>query len=62
MEIKVQNITCGGCASKIEKALSQLEDVTVVSVDVATGVVNIEGDADQDEVMEVLDTLGFPVA
>lgn len=61
MKITVQNITCGGCASKIETALTQLEDVTGVSVDIVSGVVNIEGDVDQDEVMEVLNTLGFPI-
>lgn len=62
MNIKVQNIMCGGCASKIEKALMQLEDVTAVTVDVASGNVNVAGDADEEEVIEILDTLGFPVA
>lgn len=62
MDIKVQNITCGGCAAKIEKALMQLDEVSAVSVDVATGHVTITGDADEEEVIEVLDTLGFPTA
>lgn len=60
MEFKVKNITCSGCAATIERALKNLEDVDSVIVDVAEGIVTVTGDVDKDEVVEVLDTLGYP--
>ena len=43
--IAVENIKCGGCANSIRKALSAVEGVTEVAVDIEQGEVRVEGDA-----------------
>ena len=60
--ITVQNIKCGGCASTITSKLSELEDITDVSVDVVSGTVSFET-TNKDGIQELknkLKSLGYP--
>ncbi|MDX1364705.1 MAG: heavy metal-associated domain-containing protein [Arenibacter latericius] len=62
--ITVQNIKCGGCASTITSKLSELEDITDVSVDVVSGTVSFET-TNKDGIQELknkLKSLGYPAA
>lgn len=58
--IQVENVKCGGCAANIEKALGALAGIDQVSVDVQSGTVSLEGDADQSQVLEALKNAGYP--
>ncbi|HTQ73020.1 MAG TPA: heavy metal-associated domain-containing protein [Burkholderiales bacterium] len=59
--IAVENIKCGGCANSIRKAVSGLEGVTGVSVDIEQGEVRVEGDeAARPGVAKWLLGLGYP--
>jgi len=59
--VAVENIKCGGCANSIRKALSTIEGVTSVAVDIDRGEVRVEGDeAARATVAKRLLELGYP--
>lgn len=67
MEIFVENIKCGGCASSIKKQLMALDQVVEVSVDIASGSIFVTADsvASEDEALrralcERLLKMGYP--
>ncbi|MFN6963632.1 MAG: heavy-metal-associated domain-containing protein [Pyrinomonadaceae bacterium] len=56
------DITCGGCANSIKNALSRVDGVESVDVDIATKQVSVaHGDGvSREKIVEVLDRAGFP--
>ena len=58
--ISVENIKCGGCASSIRKALSAIEGVAAVDVNIEQGEVRVEGEAARPAVAKRLLELGYP--
>lgn len=61
LQIEVENIKCGGCASTIKKRLLEDTRIKAVDVDVATGAVTI--DASEDDFANwkaLLLKLGYP--
>jgi len=59
--IAVENIKCGGCANSIRKALSAVEGVTSVAVDIEQGEVRVDGgEAARAAVAKRLLELGYP--
>lgn len=59
-QISVENIKCGGCANSIQKGLLKIEGVDSVNVDIEQGVVNIEGHAQRDALVQSLLSMGYP--
>jgi copper chaperone CopZ len=60
-----QEIECDGCANAIKKAVSKLEGVQNVTVDVPTQTVTIQHDeaiVPQPTLVATLDKAGFPVS
>ena len=61
IEIVVENIKCGGCASSITENLLQQDGVKLVEIDIESGTVLIDGDIGlRDSYAEALSTLGYP--
>jgi len=59
--LSVENIKCGGCANSIRKALTGIEGVGPVDVDIERGEVRVEaGDAARAAVAKRLLELGYP--
>lgn len=60
----VPDIVCGGCAAAIKKALSKVEGVSEVAVDVdaKTVAVSHNAEASSETLTATLDRAGFPVA
>lgn len=59
--IQVENIKCGGCAGTIKTKLTAMDVVTNVDVAIEEGIVTIEGDeANKDMVAAELLRLGYP--
>jgi copper chaperone len=57
-----ENIKCGGCAAAIEKALTELDGIESVSVEIATGMVTVKADhIDEEAIKTTLATAGYPV-
>ncbi len=63
LELKVENVKCGGCASAIQDGLKNMKGVSGIEVDVANGTVRIQGeDIDTAAIHARLAELGYPVA
>ncbi len=61
--ITVRNVKCGGCAAAIQEGLGKLPGVSRVEVDVASGLVTVEGDTlDRAGLRAELARLGYPPA
>jgi copper chaperone len=59
--ISVENIKCGGCANTISSKLNALDSVSGCQVDIASGVITIDGDESHKSVIaQVLLKLGYP--
>ena len=61
IELDVENVKCGGCASAFKDGLTPLPGVDSVEVDIESGHVSIRGSAlPEDAILDKLTTLGFP--
>jgi len=56
---RVQGMTCGGCAKHVEKALRTVPGVAGVTVDVAKGMVSVEGTASFDSMAASVGAAGY---
>ena len=62
IEIQASNIKCGGCVSNVENGLKELAGIEVISVDIPSNIVTIEGSGmDKAAVEAKLAELGYPV-
>jgi copper chaperone CopZ len=61
MEITVENIKCGGCASTISKKLTSVFNTNKIDINIEQGIVSIDIDnSKKDELVQVLLGLGYP--
>ncbi|SDH66249.1 copper chaperone [Pseudomonas flavescens] len=63
--LKVQGMSCGGCSSKVKRALEGVEGVSSAEVALDTGLVSVEGAdslrAASQRLREKIEALGFTV-
>ena len=57
--ISVEGMTCGGCVARLERELKAVDGVSLVSVSLDPGQAIVEGSLDQNQVAELIDTIGF---
>lgn len=62
LRLKVEGITCGGCAASIRRALGAAAPGAQVAVDVAKGEVDVTGPATRAAVVAAIEDAGFTVA
>ena len=60
VELEVDNMTCGKCVGRVERALKVVQGVTAASVDLATGRAKVEGAACPAALVAVLEEGGYP--
>lgn len=61
IQLRVENIKCGGCANTIRKGLLKDARIGLVEVDIPTGEVELEtGDDMRSEICDLLKRLGYP--
>ena len=61
LELDVENVKCGGCASTIQEGLTTLPGIDKVDVNIENGHLSISGDAlAESAIREKLASLGFP--
>ncbi len=60
--LQVQDATCGGCVNSIEQILKNISGVSEVSMDLATGIATVYGEADTDHLLAALKRAGFPAS
>ena len=59
MKLKIENMTCGGCARSVTATVKDIDANAVVNIDVATKIVELET-TQLDAVLKALDEDGFP--
>ena len=56
---KVKGMSCSHCKANVEKAVAAVEGVTSVTVDLASGTVEVQGDAEAAKVIEAVTAAGY---
>lgn len=56
---KIKGMMCNHCKANVERALSQVEGVTSVEVDLAAGTAHVEGSFDPKKIIETIGQLGY---
>ncbi|MBR5101630.1 MAG: SO_0444 family Cu/Zn efflux transporter [Muribaculaceae bacterium] len=58
-QFKIKGMSCNHCKSSVEKGIASLPGVTSVKVDLAKGIAYVEGDPDNQAVIDKINELGF---
>ncbi len=59
-QLQVQGMTCGACVRHVTQALNTVSGVNAVEVDLQSGRVRVDGDADNAALIAALDEAGYP--
>lgn len=59
MELKISDMTCGGCAASIKRAVTGADPAARVDIDVATQRVKIESDLAPGRLLAVIEEAGY---
>lgn len=59
--IAVSGLGCDGCEEIVETAVSEVRGVESASADHEEGVVEYEGEADQDDITEAVEFAGYTI-
>lgn len=63
MEFNVADMSCGGCASVISRAIAKLDATAKVEIDIAAKLVKVESPLEQGQIASAIQGAGFhPVA
>lgn len=60
MRFRIQNMTCGGCARGVTRAVQSVDPAAKVVADPPSRMVEISSDKPRDEIERVLAQAGFP--
>ena len=62
IELKVEGMTCGHCASTVMRAVKQVDAGARVQVDLASGRVAVDGTAPEAAVVHAIGEAGYPAS
>jgi copper chaperone len=60
IELHVEKMTCGGCASRVTRAVLAVDDAARVNVNLKSKTVQVESDLDSDTVASAITQAGYP--
>ncbi|MBN8953684.1 MULTISPECIES: heavy-metal-associated domain-containing protein [unclassified Rhizobium] len=60
MDLKIENMTCGGCARSVTKAIQSVDPAARVEADPATRTVKVDTTATGAALRKVLEEAGYP--
>ena len=60
MKFRIDNMTCGGCARSVTRAIQKLDATAEVSIDVDGRLVEVRSQRPEGEVAQALEAVGFP--
>ncbi|MFC7288957.1 heavy-metal-associated domain-containing protein [Herminiimonas glaciei] len=60
-ELKVEDMSCGHCVSKVTKTVLGVDAAAKVEVDLPQGKVRVQSSADLAEISEAITEAGYPV-
>ena len=59
MDFDITGMSCAACSARIEKAVSELENVDTVSVNLLTNSMNVSGSVSSDEIINTVVSVGY---
>lgn len=62
MQLKVQGMTCEGCANAVRRSVARVAPDARVAIDLASGRVTVDGRADEAAVIAAIEKAGYDVA
>jgi len=62
MELKIENMTCGGCARSVTKAIQSVDPAAKVEADPVARSVKVDTTATGATLRKVLEEAGYPAA
>jgi len=62
IEFKVEDMSCGHCASVITRTVRELDAQAKVEIDLGSKTVRIESSEDRSALAQALDEAGYPTA
>ncbi|KAB2703285.1 heavy-metal-associated domain-containing protein [Brucella lupini] len=60
MQLKIANMTCGGCARSVTKAIQSIDPNARIETDLGAGTVKVETTATEAALQRVLADAGYP--
>jgi copper chaperone len=62
MKLRIENMTCGGCARGVTKVIQKVDPAAEVRIDVDARSVEVRSQASLEALATALDAAGFPAA
>ena len=62
MDLRIENMTCGGCARSVTKAIQSVDPAAKVEANPAARSVKVETTATQAVILQVLEEAGYAAA
>ena len=56
----VENMKCSGCSANVEKALTDIDGVESVRIDLEAKTVSVEGDINAASIADIISRAGYP--
>ncbi len=60
MKLRIENMTCDGCARSVTRAIQRLDPVAMVKVNREAGTAEVMASAPSDVVLRTLGEAGYP--
>lgn len=60
MKLRIDAMTCGGCARSVTATIKGIDPNAAVDIDVASKLVNVQTAADEQKILDALAEDGFP--
>lgn len=60
MRLAIDNMTCGGCARSVTKAIQSVDAQAKVDIDLEARLVSVTSAADEAAIVAVLEDVGYP--
>ncbi|AZN71481.1 copper chaperone [Georhizobium profundi] len=62
MQFHIENMTCGGCANSVTKAIQSVDGQAKVDADPVRRTVTVESSQPRDALIAVLEEAGYPAS
>ena len=62
IEFKVERMTCGGCAATVKAAVAKVAPTARTEIEIATGTLRVEGDAEEARIRAAIEQAGYGIA
>ena len=59
---KIEGMNCSHCKASVEKAISGIQGIDSVEVDLSSGLAKVSGDVEDDKITEAVRLAGFDIA